>query len=1279
MYLHSLELFGFKSFAPKTVLQFHRGVTCVVGPNGCGKSNVLDAIRWVLGEQSAKALRGGEMADVIFSGTDSRAALGMAEVSMNFAECEQQLGVDWNEVTITRRVFRDGSSEYLLNKTPCRLKDIHSLFMDTGIGRSAYSIMEQGKIDQILSSRPEDRRAIFEEAAGITRFKSQKKEALRKLEATEANLIRLDDIIKEVRRQIGSLQRQAGKARRYQTLLSELKIFETHSAQRQWENYDRQRVEGSEELSSFQARQSQLELEIEEGEASLSVQRSALTEMEDKLEVARRAVGDLRTRISNHENRIIFNREKVSEFEGLIARYQGEAVAGRERLQVAEAAFRDADIELAKITELLAVELRHMEEKQAAASSLSGQRGDAESAMHRVGHEVQRLEHRVSAVRGQLAAVAQQREGAEARLGILQAELDQLGEAAARAESGLSDARDRVLETEESLTRRAVELTEVEGNLRLSTMGLATAEGEIRQLERTLSEKASRLEVLKGLVESGEGFSAGTQAVLKGLDNAEFFKPAIDGALAQFIRVDSEYVAAVEAAFGAHLQAVVTRDAVKAEHILKTLRANKWGRAVLALRETGHAFDQDGQINRVLPDGALGWLIDKVDVQPEAQAVVQRLLWFAVLVPDLETALRFGPRKGWMWVTLSGDVLTSDGMLCGGSDSGDGSASMLERRNAIQSLENEVSALTVQILERQTRRDEIEAQLKALQVQQEDSREARQSAQLSLSTLRGEIAQLERELSDTRRKQEGMGGEQSAAQARFQEALARVEVFESEVFELLSQIDQQQAQRTELQAQLEVCRAQEVEVVSELNELRVRVATERQRHSSLHHQRQPMESRLVELRDNLEQRERDIQDYEGRIATTLSETEEIHSNLEGLRGRVEESEAEVSKLLAERSSMAAQVEEEANELRTRRSALSGIHEQRSKLEVRVSQVSMKADALEEHIRRRYQLELREFQRDSYSLKVAYRDAMKRQRSGGSVTSNADSEEPSAAPNAERQGDDSSEDTVNVESYELDWLRIEVMVREIDQRLEAMGPVNLEAIQEFEELEQRYAFLEKQQNDLMQSKEELLQVIAKINATTTQLFSDTFEKVRVNFKEMFTELFGGGRANLILSDEKDPLESGIEIIAKPPGKQLQSITLLSGGEKTMTAVALLFSIYMVKPSPFCVLDEMDAPLDESNINRFIKILDRFVGQSQFVVISHNKKTIARADALYGVTMEEHGVSRLVGVKFTRREDSTAQDSNVAAEGRLESVPSVAESFGKSPNLHSDDQSAGQELA
>lgn len=1270
MYLQSLELFGFKSFAPRTVLQFHRGVTCVVGPNGCGKSNVLDAIRWVLGEQSAKALRGGEMADVIFSGTDSRAALGMAEVSMNFAECEQELGVDWNEVTVTRRVFRDGSSEYLLNKTPCRLKDIHNLFMDTGIGRSAYSIMEQGKIDQILSSRPEDRRAIFEEAAGITRFKSQKKEAFRKLEATEANLVRLDDIIKEVKRQIGSLQRQAGKARRYQTLLAELRVFETHSAQRQWENYDRQRREGSEELASIQSRQSELESDLEAGESALAVQRSALGEMEEKLETARRSVGDLRTRISNHESRIVFNRERISEFEGLTDRYRAEVAASRERLQVAENTLREADAELERITGALAVELRNMEEKQAAAGALTVRRSDAESALQALGHEIQRHEHRVSTLRGQLSGLAQQRDGAEARLGILRAELDQLQMVVARCEASLGEARGRLMENERNLEERAAQLSALEGDLRLSQMALATSEGDLRQLERSVSEKQSKRDVLKALVESGEGFNAGTQAVLRGLDNPDFFKPAIQGALAQFIEVEPEYIAAVEAALGANLQAIVMKDVRIAEDVIKTLASRKWGKTVLALSEFDRAFDHVENEQLVLPEGALGWLVHKIKARPEVQRLIERLVNFTVLVPDVETAVRLFPRKGWMMVTLRGEVLTGDGMLHGGLDASEGSSSLLERKNEIQSLETDLVEMRSQLEYRTGRRNHLAAEIERLQAQLEEAREARQTAQLNVSTLRGEISQVERELSDARRKAENMSGEQAAAEARFQEALVRVEGLEAEVFEVLGQIDQRQARRQELQGELEVCRAEESEVVSQLNELRVRVATERQRHASLHHQRQPMEARVLELQETIAQREADISDYEGRASAAASESVEIQTNLEVLHGRVNEAEGILGSLLGERAAMASQVEEEANELRARRAALSALLEQRSRLEIRIGQVGMKADSIEEHIRKRYQLEISDFERDTYSLRVAYRDAIKRQRSGGGSPAGEGEE----VVREESAGDSDSNDLLSAEAYELDWARVEVMVRDIDDRLQSMGPVNLDAIQEFEELEQRYQFLEKQQNDLLNSKTELMEVIARINETTRQLFAETFQKIRTNFQEMFGELFGGGRADLILSDEKDPLESGIEIIAKPPGKQLQSITLLSGGEKTMTAVSLLFSIYMVKPSPFCVLDEMDAPLDESNINRFIKILDRFVGQSQFVVISHNKRTIARADALYGVTMEEHGVSRLVGVKFTRRDESRSEQ-DVIGTANAQSVPSVAESFGKSPNLASEEGNQG----
>jgi chromosome segregation protein len=494
MYLQSLELFGFKSFAPKTKMEFHRGVTAVVGPNGCGKSNVLDAMRWVLGEQSAKALRGGEMADVIFSGTDSRAAVGMAEVSMTFAECEEQLGLDWHEVTITRRVFRDGGSEYLLNKTPCRLRDIHQLFMDTGIGRSAYSIMEQGKIDMILSSRPEDRRAIFEEAAGITKYKSQKKEALRKLEATEANLVRLSDIIKEVKRQIGSLQRQAGKARRYQSLLGDLKLLETHNAKRQFDTIEEQRAATVAELRRLTDLQSEHEQQIEQQESEVSVQRAALEEMEQRLNAGRQAVNDIRQRISNHESRVVFNRERAAEFTQLVERYSADVAGAEEKFRIAETQLRDTDTELEQITTLLASELRIMEEKQAATAALTAQRQDADRSIQNVTSEAARIEQRLSGLRGQISTVLQQRDGSEARLAILHGDLEQLTSGLSRIAEQQSSTQAELDRTVATLEACTAQLVEAESDLRQAQADLGATDQELRTAQRTLSDKESRLE-----------------------------------------------------------------------------------------------------------------------------------------------------------------------------------------------------------------------------------------------------------------------------------------------------------------------------------------------------------------------------------------------------------------------------------------------------------------------------------------------------------------------------------------------------------------------------------------------------------------------------------------------------------------------------------------------------------------------------------------------------------------------------------------------------------------
>ncbi len=1291
MYLKSLEIFGFKSFAPKTVLNFDPGVTCVVGPNGCGKSNVLDAIRWVLGEQSAKALRGGEMTDVIFSGTDSRPALGMAEVSMTFSECEEQLGLDWHEVKITRRVFRESGSEYLLNGTPCRLKDIHTLFMDTGIGRSAYSIMEQGKIADILSSRPEDRRSIFEEAAGITKYKSQRKEALRKLEATEANLVRLADIIREVKRQIGSVQRQAAKARRYQGMLDDLRVLETHHAKRQWDELEGSRTAGKEELENLAARQYEIDSQIESGESEAHERRAALEEMEGRLAQARQSVQDLHSRISNHESRLAFNAERVEEFGQLADRYRSDIAGAQERFQDAESRLREADQQLEEISTLLASELRRMEDVQAQTAALTGQRQEADSLIASLANEAGKIESKLSSLRMGISSAQQQQDGAEARLAVLASEVAAATEAATRLGEQRASSAAQLDEATRSLESWTSALTEATGAVQSATNEKLVVEKELADAQRTLSEKAGSLEVLRQLAAEGEGFAEGTQAVLRGLDNPEFFQPAIAGALTNHLTVEPEFVTAIEAALGQNLQAILMKDAMVAESVMRTLAAKKWGRATLLLRELQPATPSQGQF---LPDGALAWAMDKVRVDDSMRPLLAALLSDHVIVQSVDAAIQIQQRahadgRRLCAVTLAGEVLTTEGLLTGGTAS-DAGSSVLARKNQTLALEEEVTRLRAAHDGIAARQTEILQHMESAQVQLTEAREEKQNATVRLGTLQGQLQMIDSQLAETTRRSESLEWEHQSAESRRSEAAAKAAELEGEVRGAMEAFENALARRTEAQGSLETLRARENEIAGDLNDLKIKVATERQRHSSLHHQRQPMEARIAELSELIDQRQRDVQSYEERGGALEAERGEIEANMERLRASIGEANEHVAAVQEERKSVVAAAEEMAERMRHLRRDQSHCMEQRGAIEVRSTQLELKAAAIDDHIQKRYQVTLREFVPDGYALAACMREIGKRVRKL-EMSGSAAGDSPCAVSGADSAPDSVVEDASSGESPDetvadessapldagetpattgaIDWLRIETIVRELDTRLAGMGPVNLDAIAEFEELEQRHTFLETQIGDTISAKDELLGVINKINTTTKTLFADTFEKIRVNFQEMFRELFGGGQANLVLTMEDDPLESGIEIIAKPPGKQLQSITLLSGGEKTMTAVALLFSIYMVKPSPFCVLDEMDAPLDESNISRFIKILDRFVQQSQFVVISHNKRTIARADALYGVTMEEHGVSKLVGVKFRSR-DEAHEGRDILGNDNPTPVPSVAEAFGKSGDLHSE---------
>ena len=1276
MYLQSLEIIGFKSFASKTILTFDQGVTVIVGPNGCGKSNVLDAVRWVLGEQSAKALRGGEMADVIFSGTDSRPALGMAEVSMTFADCEKDLGVAWNEVTITRRVYRDGQGEYLLNKTPCRLRDIQQLFMDTGVGRSAYSIMEQGKIDQILSSRPEDRRAIFEEAAGITKFKAQRREALRKLEATEANLLRLTDVIREVKRQIGSLQRQAAKARRFKTVLSDLRILDTHNSQRIYKELETQRVEVAENSRMLNSNQELRERDVCEQEAAVAERRSGLQLLEEKLVTARQEVNELHNRMTQGESRIGFNNERLSEFKVLVERYQHDITASEERLTIQQEQIEHTDHELEAIKRTLETQEEQLRERQSTAGDLTTQRVEMERQQQSLFVSMGQVENRLAALRSEITNCITARDGSQTRMAILSGEIEKLRGASEALQMQESEAVAEIERTVQMLEARKVEMATAETLVRTTQEELSKLDKDLHVESRRLSERESKLDVLRQLNAEGAGFSEGTQAVLKGLDDPSFYKPAILGALAQFLEVGAEHIVPIEAALGQNIQAVVMKDSLVAEAIAKTLFTKKLGRASLALRPLWHVpSSAQSTASLTLPSGALGWAVDKVKCQPDVEPLVHQLLAGVVIVENLETALRLassGPvgqlgldsTLRYQFVTLVGEIVTREGIIQGGQSKESTGSSVLQRKAQIAELEIEASGIRSTLAEMTLHRHATAANLEAAQQRLQEMRDESQTLNLTLAHLRNRKTTLGQEAEDTVRKIEGFGKERDAIEHRHNEAVAKLGDLEKDTEAASAEIAELQARQMELQNRLAVLRENESMFTSELNELRVRVAMEKQRFSSLQNQRQPMHSRLSELRELIGQRRRDIESYTARTAQLGEESENIRAGMQQAKSRLAEAGEDVQMLVNERTTIAAQVETLENSLKQARADLNNCHETRTQLEVRASQLALRIEALCERVLHRYQLDIRDFQSDSYTFSTTVRALKKRQATTLRANAEDDTEETAPAPEVIEP-----HEAVTVNDDSPDWEYVEQIIKELDTKIEGMGPVNVEAIQEYDELEERYKFLEQQNADLENAKAELLRVISKINETTKTMFADTFEQIRVNFREMFVELFGGGKANLILLDENDPLESGIDIIAKPPGKQLTSITLLSGGEKTMTAVALLFSIYMVKPSPFCILDEMDAPLDESNINRFIKILDRFVAQSQFVVISHNKRTIAKADIIYGVTMEEHGVSKLVGVKFTKRENSDERNDII---GTSNPVQSVAESFGKHGDLHSERQ-------
>ena len=1220
MYLKNLTVLGFKSFADKTSLNFQEGVTAIVGPNGCGKSNVSDAIRWVLGEQSAKALRGGEMADVIFNGTDTRKPMGMAEVSLTIGDVDADplraagIPVEFNEVTLTRRVFRDGGSEYFLNKTSCRLRDIQQLFAGTGMGKTSYSIMAQGNITQILSSKPDDRRLVFEEAAGITRFKQQKKEALRKLEATEQNLLRVDDLIREVKRQIGSLQRQAGKARRFKGFQSELQHLETQLARHQFDVL-------TEEIATRKSSAERAQLDLEVGQETLIrledevlQLRVRLSELEHGISQQQQRGLELKAETERQESTIGFNEQRLAELAEQNSRAAQDIAQFSERRSIAEAEL-DAAGERTVVSQTAVETLRlDLTVKREALSAVERELSGKQEELRKAQSDAFSATQGLGRIRNEINQLAVLLEGNVVRLEKLGSEKLQFEEERLRLEFQTEEftrqvetERERVQSSRLTLEERQLRLRELQAEIQQATQSLDA-------LLRQQAEKRSRLGVLEQLDTQHEGFGAGALAALKQSRH-------VLGSLADRIRVPDAHISAVEIALGTQLQLVLTADPEGASEILADLAAGKKGRASIAALSLAPA--SAGELPTI-PEGAIPAL-SVVTVDESARDLVAALLDRTLIVPDLATAIaavRQGG-AGFDYVTPSGELLDRRGILTGGAQGAGGRApaSILGRKNQIAELQVELAALQEKIAEESRAKGGLQSEQTTLQASLEQARSELRQQEVAVATRQGEFNALqssrrsiEVRLEQVERELSALAVQEGANIQKRESLAAQVAEFEQRELFATSRV-------SELGVSVEDLRLRRDTATQAFNDSKVALATEEQLLASHLRQRGPLEQRIRELTAAVERLERERGQFDDRRGNFEAGIGQCRREIERLRGERETLAAQIAQMVDDRKFLEGEIQSREEQLRERRARVNTLHNLRSQLEVELAQRTINLQNLRERIQTKYQVALEEIR--SEGIRITFADE------GQPKIETVTLDEMASA------------------GLSTDWDAIAAQVQSLQKKVDEMGPVNLVAIEEYEEAEQRFNFLQGQYDDLVKAKSELAEVINRINTETKSMFVETFEKIRANFQAMFTEMFGGGKADLKLTESDDVLEAGIDIMARPPGKQLQSISLLSGGEQTMTAVALLFAIYQVKPSPFCVLDELDAPLDESNINRFTAVLKRFLDHSQFVVITHNKRTIGMADVLYGVTMQERGVSKIVSVRFNKEEGAPERATEPAS--------------------------------
>lgn len=1192
MYLKRIEIAGFKSFADRTDLEFPQGVTAVVGPNGSGKSNIADAVRWVLGEQSAKSLRGTKMEDVIFAGSDSRKAVNYSEVSLTLDNRCGTLPLEFSEVTVTRRLYRSGESEYFINKTQCRLKDITELFMDTGLGKEAYSIIGQGKIEEVLSTKSEERRGIFEEAAGIVKYKARKREAEKKLEETETNLIRVADIISEIEDQLEPLEEQANKAKKYKDLKEQLKQLEVGLYVYNIETIHQRWQESKQRIQELDEQQLNLSTEVNRRDALIEEKRWAIIQLDQELEEQQRTLLDnveqlqklegelkvLEERERNANEKRATSAEKMSRLQQkrdtLLQQLQEEQAQYEQyeqQLNVYKLQLKEEQERLDELTERLEGDIEQLKSAYidllGEIASTRNEHKNIEQIKASTEHKKQRLLSDINAQKDRCATLLH-------NIGDVQKEISDV---AAMIDTALQQYRDK-----------SAELQEVKNEQR-------KIEKQRRQKEQVRDQMASRLEVLKEMQSDYAGFAQGVKEVLKAKDTK---LQGIKGAVAELINVPQKYEVAIEIALGSALQNIVVDNEQAAREAIAFLKAHHLGRATfLPMSVMKGRRPSPAEEKRLMAEqGVYGLASDLVQFEQQYAGVMENLLGTVIVAEDLEVANRVAHLLGHRYriVTLDGDVVNPGGSMTGGSIKQKNN-NLLGRNRAIEELEHKIKEVNEEIHQCKDQEKgflqqekEIGAALETLRENGEALREKEQELKNALTRVQTEYKNEEQRLTFLLQELEMLNEQIGQYDGQWSTVASRLQTLEQEEADMKLAIDLADQTKREQEISKE-------RMTSKITELKVSIAQLSQQLSSCQEGIRRLEA---ELKDNEEERKQlDLELQE--LFSLMAEKEKMEIAYKAELEKHQHAKIESSKQIEEKKALRAQLNLEMEQLESGtkqfRNDLRSIEDLLHKEEVKANRAEVELDNLLQKLREEYEM----------TYEAAKADF--------------------PPPNDE-----------DVTLVRQDVFRLK-------RDITSLGNVNLGAIDEYERLKERYDFLTMQCEDLKAAKLSLRQVIQEMDAEMKKRFIDSFEQIQQQFRIVFSQLFGGGRADLILTDPTNLLETGIEIVAQPPGKKLQNLALLSGGERALTAIALLFAILRVRPVPFCVLDEVEAALDEANVYRFAQYLKEFSAQTQFIVITHRKGTMEGADVLYGVTMEGSGVSKLVSVKL---DEFDSNNGNIA---------------------------------